>query len=93
MKKTLTALALSAGLALSACGAIDTALDCRAICVRYQTCFDSTYDVGNCEARCRTNSNDAAYRSSANQCSACIDDRSCASATFGCTTQCASVVP
>ena len=79
---------------LSSCGAIDSALDCRAICSRYSSCFDSKYDVGACESRCRTSSgNDPDYRRKADQCSACIDERACTSATFNCAAQCASVVP
>jgi len=78
----------------SSCGAIDSALDCRAICSRYSSCFDAQYDVGACETRCRTSaSNDTDYRRKADQCSACIDERACTSATFNCAAQCSSVVP
>lgn len=78
----------------SACGAIDTVLDCRAICARYSSCFDAAYDVGACESRCRANSNsDMDYRRRADQCSACIDDRACTTASFNCTAQCISIVP
>ncbi len=79
---------------LSSCGAIDSALDCRAICSRYSSCFDAKYDVGACETRCRTSAgNDPDYRRKADQCSACIDERACTSATFNCAAQCSSVVP
>ncbi len=92
MKKLITSVCLSVG--LLGCGPIDAAIDCHAICLRYQACFDAQYDVGACESRCRSNSaNDTDYRHKADMCSACIDDRSCASATFSCPTECLTVVP
>lgn len=76
------------------CGAVDTVLDCGAICSRYSSCFDSAYDIGGCESRCRAKSNDDVnYRRRADQCNACIDERACAAATFNCTTQCGAIVP
>lgn len=85
---------MSAAMALlGACG-VDAALDCHAICDRYRTCFENSYDVGACETRCRSNSaNSADYRRQANTCDACIDARSCAASTFNCVGPCASVVP
>lgn len=77
-----------------ACGAIGSALDCRAICSRYASCFDAAYDVGACESRCRTNSEaDRDYRRRADHCNACIDDRACSTVGFSCATQCSSIVP
>jgi len=77
----------------SGCGA-DAAFDCHQVCDRYKTCFDQSYDVGACSERCRTNSaNSSTVRSQADQCEACIDDKSCASATFSCATTCGSIVP
>lgn len=93
MSRLLATLLTCASLTLS-CGTIDTALDCRAICARYSSCYDVAYNVGSCEQRCRTDSaSDMNYRRRADQCSACIDERACASATFNCATQCSSVVP
>ena len=80
-------------LLLGACG-VDAALDCHAICERYRSCFESSYDVGACEVRCRDRSSSTPdYRRQADQCNACIDERSCAASTFNCVGQCASVVP
>jgi hypothetical protein len=79
---------------LAACGPVDSALDCHAICGRYASCFDSKYDTGACETRCRDNAaKDSTYKRKADTCNACINDRACASATFSCTADCASVVP
>jgi hypothetical protein len=92
MKKLFAALSMFAGLA--GCNPIDAAIDCHAICVRYQSCFDMNYDLAACESRCRSNSTtDADYRHKADQCSACINDRSCASSTFNCAAECSTVVP
>ena len=77
-----------------ACNPVEVAIDCHAICGRYQSCFDKDYDLGKCEESCRSHAvNDADYRHKAETCSTCIDDRSCASATFKCAVPCASVVP
>lgn len=77
-----------------ACNPVEVAVDCHAICARYQSCFDKAYDLGKCETSCRSNAtSDADYRHKADTCSACIDERSCASATFNCVVPCATVVP
>ena len=92
MKKLVASLFLFAGLA--GCNPIDAAIDCHAICLRYQSCFDTNYDVPACESKCRSNSTtDTDYRHKADQCSACIDARSCASSTFNCGSECSTVVP
>jgi hypothetical protein len=79
---------------LAGCGSIDAVIDCHSICSRYSDCWDANYDVGACEARCRTHSStDTAYRHDADQCSACINDRACTTVAFNCTLQCVSVVP
>ena len=82
------------GLTFVACNPIDAAIDCHAICSRYAKCFDANYNVGACESRCRENSTtDPSYRNKADSCSACIDDRICATATFACASPCSTVVP
>jgi hypothetical protein len=83
-----------AGLALAGCKTLDAAIDCHSICSRYSGCYDAKYDVGACESRCRGHSSDdSAYRRRADECSACISDRSCTGATFSCPAQCLTVVP
>jgi len=97
MRKLLTALALTfsvAGLGLAGCGKIDNIIDCHSICSRYQTCFDSTYDVGACEGRCKNMSAaDGNYQRVVDECNACISDRDCSAATFHCSAQCSTVIP
>ena len=91
MSKVLFTLALA--LLASGC-ALDNAIDCHQICNRYQTCFNASYDVDACAARCRTaSSNDGDYKRKADVCNACIDDRSCSSATFSCGSACGAIVP
>lgn len=78
---------------VSACG-LGNAIDCQSICNRYMTCFDASYDVAACAARCRSESaKDADYERRADVCNACLDERSCTSATFNCATSCAGIVP
>lgn len=94
MKKFALAALFAVGVAgVGGCG-IEAAVDCRKICSRYQSCFESNYDLAACESRCRSNSaSDTDYKRKADQCSACIDERSCASATFNCAGDCNNVVP
>jgi hypothetical protein len=77
------------------CNPVDNAVDCHAICDRYQTCFNAEYDVAACESRCRedANADNDDYTTRADGCSNCIDDKSCASATFTCAPACAGIVP
>ena len=89
--------ALVALFMLSSCAVvqtIDTAIDCRGICNRYATCFDTGYDIDGCETRCRRKAGeDRDFRHKADHCNDCISEKSCASATFSCLLECASVVP
>ena len=74
--------------------AIDRITDCQDICARYADCFDSTYDVGKCRDNCDDRaSNSASFDQTVDNCENCLDDRSCASATFTCTSECATIVP
>jgi hypothetical protein len=74
--------------------AIDSAFDCHGICKRYQSCFDSDYDVSACADRCRdAAAKDSDYRRKAEKCAECIGDKACTKATFSCGFQCAAVVP
>ena len=84
-------LGIPAGLA---CDSVKAAFDCQEVCSRYQSCFDSGYDVSACRSRCRDNAaKDTTWQDKANACASCIDDKSCASATFTCAIDCAGIVP
>jgi hypothetical protein len=90
----LAGLLATAGFCHFGCAAATNAIDCNGICDRYQSCFDSSYDTTSCESRCRSNSNsDSDYMAKSQACSDCITDKSCASATFTCTSDCAGIVP
>jgi hypothetical protein len=76
------------------CEKADEIFDCQAVCSRYHDCYDTGYDVDACRQRCRTNSEkDPSVRSAADQCEACIGDKSCLSATFSCGANCGTIVP
>jgi hypothetical protein len=75
------------------CKTADNAVDCQGICDRYQECFDESYDVSDCTERCLDDASNEGYDTQADACDACIDDKSCASATFNCATKCAGIVP
>jgi hypothetical protein len=76
------------------CDSVDAAFDCESVCSRYRDCFDSSYDVSKCRSNCRDRSaNDDSVRHAADTCEACIDDMSCASATFNCAGSCSNIVP
>ena len=95
IKRCLLMVTTVVGLAgIDACGKADEIFDCNSVCSRYADCYDPSYDVDKCRSRCRTNSeNDPSVRSNADQCDACIGDKSCLSATFSCGGVCGSIVP
>lgn len=78
---------------LMGCGAVSNAVDCNQICNRYQSCYNRNYDTSTCQTNCRNNANsDSGYSAKASACSSCMDDKSCASATFSCP-NCVGIVP
>ena len=87
-------LALGAGVLTPSCGEADKLFDCPSVCSRYRSCFNSSYDVDGCRSRCKDSADrDTDYKRKADDCEACIDDRSCSSATFNCATSCVGIVP
>jgi len=73
---------------------IDRVTDCQDICARYSDCFDASYDVSSCRTRCADNARATeSFDQKVDQCENCLDDRSCSSAVFACTTECATIVP
>ena len=86
--------AMSIGALLYGCDSVDNAIDCRQICGRYASCWDTHYNVEACADRCRRDGEaDRDYRRKSDICDACMDDRSCAAATFACASECAGIVP
>lgn len=85
---------LASGCTEEATDPIVNRITCADVCNRYQECFDEDYDVEACTDRCE---DDATAREDKEdqleECDACIDDESCASATFGCASQCVQFVP
>jgi len=76
------------------CGAVDRIYDCNQICNKYEECVNANYDVGACKTRCEDSAaSNEAYEDKADDCQACIDDRSCAGAVFGCGAECVGIVP
>lgn len=76
------------------CSQVENAYDCNHICSRYSQCFDASYNVDDCETRCRSHANDdSAYADKADACQSCEDDKSCAGATFSCADECVGIVP
>jgi hypothetical protein len=85
-------------LALSSCSStvdeVTNTIDCHSVCQRYADCFNADYDVDGCTDKCQNSADSSSARQSRLQtCSSCIDDRSCTSATFSCTDDCAGIVP
>jgi hypothetical protein len=94
MKMFLLVATTMAGFAgIHGCGTADAIFDCQAVCSRYAECYDANYDVDKCRSNCRTASaNDPSVRNRADECHACIEDKSCVGA-FSCTSSCATIVP
>ncbi len=81
-------------LSFAGCGEVDRIFDCQTVCSRYQTCFDNSFDVGECRSRCKNKADaDESFEAKADACESCIDDKSCSESTFQCPTQCVGVVP
>jgi len=95
MKMCLLLVTMVSGFAgVPACDKADEIFDCQAVCSRYAVCYDTGYDVDNCRTRCRNASkDDPSIRNDADECHACIGDKSCISATFSCAGPCARIVP
>jgi hypothetical protein len=82
------------GVAVAGCDEADKIFDCQSVCSRYQSCFDKSYDVGSCRNRCKDKADaDKDFEQKADSCEKCIDDKSCAAATFSCVPECSSIVP
>lgn len=76
----------------SGCSSVENAYNCDQICDRYKDCFDTAYDAEACQDRCENNAEDDAFADKAEDCQACIDDRSC-SGSFACVDECVGIVP
>lgn len=69
-------------------------ITCGDVCERYADCFDEDYDVDACTEECENEATpDEEKEAELEECHACIDDESCTSAVFECTTECAQFVP
>jgi hypothetical protein len=84
---------ITAVASMPACDKVEHAYDCNQICDRYQECLNSDYDTDACASRCRDKADDTDYGNHAEDCQACIDDKSCVNATFSCASECAGIVP
>ena len=95
MKKCLLMVTTVVGFAsLHACDKADEIFDCQSVCKRYAECYDPKYDVDGCRTRCRNASaNNPSIRNDADECNACIDDKSCLAAPFSCGGPCGTIVP
>lgn len=73
---------------------VTNTVECSSVCNRYSDCFDADFDVEGCTDRCDNEADASENREERlESCNACIDDRSCTSATFTCADECAGVVP
>ena len=100
MKKKISVMFLGAALAAivsfvgaGGCDDVQNAWNCSDLCNRYQSCFDTSYDTGACRNRCEDLANNSQnFDERANSCQNCMNDNSCAAATFSCPV-CAGIVP
>jgi hypothetical protein len=73
---------------------VTNTITCGDVCQRYADCFDEDYDVDGCVDDCENEATpDEEKEAELEECHACIDDESCTSAVFECTTECAAFVP
>jgi hypothetical protein len=95
MKKAwLIPLGLFLALGCDAADEIEAEIDCQSVCDRYAECLDSDYDVSACQSSCEDSVDTGDLsQSDLDDCENCIEDRSCANATFACATECVGIVP
>jgi len=87
------ALTLLLGNLALGCADAKNVVSCAEVCNKYKSCINSDYDVASCTTQCEDKANDSASRQDQlDSCNSCIEDRSCSSAVFNCTTECASVI-
>lgn len=80
--------------ALAGCSTVDDTIDCAQVCSAYSDCFDSDYDVSTCTSECEEKAdNDSNFENVLEACEDCIEDQSCAEATFACGAPCSNIVP
>lgn len=98
--RILPAVFMGAIMAVAAAGCSSTVdeisnkIDCHSVCKRYQDCFNSDYDVDGCTDKCENSADSSdARQNKLKACDDCIDDKSCAGATFNCSDECAGIVP
>ena len=81
----------------AACNATDEVekrITCADVCNRYEECFDDGYDTSACIDRCEDDATaDEDKERRLETCEDCMDDRSCTSTVFACTTECVEFVP
>jgi hypothetical protein len=76
------------------CDSVDRIYDCSSICNKYKDCADADYDVSACASECREKAADSeSFEDKADDCQACVDDRSCVGAAFNCASECIGIVP
>jgi len=75
------------------CDETQNAFNCSDLCNRYRDCFDHNYNTSACSSRCQDLANNSQnFDERANSCQNCMNDNSCAAATFNCPV-CAGIVP
>lgn len=68
--------------------ALETLVDCRNLCERYQECVDPGADVSACTTRCESRV-ESGETDRADRCDACLDENTtCATATVACAAEC-----
>ena len=91
---SLVSLCFVSALASTGCKSVERIYDCQQICTKYRDCANANYDVGACADQCRENAAASkAFEDKADDCQACIDDRSCVGAVFNCADECIGIVP
>ena len=75
------------------CDEVQNSYNCSDLCNRYQDCFDSAYDTSACTTRCENLAGVGQnFHDRANACQNCLNDNSCAGATYS-RPDCAGIVP
>ena len=85
---------LAFAISSTGCDSADRIYDCYSICNKYKDCVNANYDVSACASECQDRADESeSYEDQADECQACVDDRSCVGAVFNCADECVGIVP
>ncbi|WP_224249449.1 hypothetical protein [Hyalangium gracile] len=88
MKNLMTGVLLAT---LSLLGATGCSSHCQSYCDHYKECLNADLDTGQCADRCEEANDNENHREKVEECSQCVESRTCAEAFSSCVDDCFGV--